>query len=272
MRSPSLQVAGLTLLRARPHWSRASPIRNSWTYFGTCRRPWAQRWPAWARRPSRRRLGSGSKASPPLGQLVAFDGFTFLTPLQRLLVDRMAVAREVVAIFPHRSEQGSAFQVIKRTYDPWWPTASGPLTSAVPGPSALSEAKEALFAVESRRISGDGSLRIQGYDDEHDEARACQEELARGIREFGRRKPPWPSSERVTPQTMAGDSGHHTRLAQLPATVGIGSTFKMQLGSWSRTVAVVPSDSLPPWRSTEQTSHLGRNLHWTGQNGILRSS
>lgn len=125
------------------------------------------------------------ESTPSLGQLLVLDGFTFLTPLQRLLVDRMAVAGDVVAIFPYRSEQGSAFQVMKRTYDPWWPPAREPLTSAVPGSSALAEAKEAFFAVESRQISADGSLRVQGYDHEHDEARACVEELARCVREFG---------------------------------------------------------------------------------------
>jgi hypothetical protein len=126
------------------------------------------------------------EGAPPLGRLLVLDGFTFLTPLQRLLVDRMAAAGDVVAIFPYRSEQRSAFEVMERTYEPWWPPLSEPLTSAVDPSSALSEAKGALFAAKTGRVSGDGSLRIQGYDHEHDEARACVVELARCVAEYGK--------------------------------------------------------------------------------------
>lgn len=170
---------------------------------------------------------------PPFGDLLVLEGFTFLTPLQRLMVERFSASgRAVIAIFPMRPEQPEAFRVMEDTYRRWWPPAPTSLTEGVQASTALSEVQERLFAGGQQCFSSDASLRVRGFDHEHEEVRACIEEVGRvrlGVRFGGRRarchRHPFPAAVRRAPAGGGGgrrypDPAGHPPTAASPHTCG----------------------------------------------------
>lgn len=69
---------------------------------------------------SARRLLSSDQ---PLAETVLLEGFTFLTPVQKYLLETQHRAgARVVVVAPYSEGQPRTFQAIRTTYDPWWDT------------------------------------------------------------------------------------------------------------------------------------------------------
>lgn len=93
---------------------------------------------------------------PDLGDVVVFEGFTFLTPLQELVIETAAGAgAEVVVLFPY--DDTERFEAVRATYERWW--GDGP----------------AVFASEPRPLP---TVEVEAYEHAHQEAAACVQRLA----------------------------------------------------------------------------------------------
>jgi hypothetical protein len=106
---------------------------------------------------------------PDLGRVLAMEGFTFLTPLQRHLIDTVAPRSDVHMFVPYRQEQSRLFEQVRRTYDAWWGTAEE-LSTPVHAALSVGASLDALYVTP---MPPGSPLELVQYPHVHDEVRAC---------------------------------------------------------------------------------------------------
>lgn len=117
----------------------------------------------------------------PLAPTVIFEGFTFLTPLQRFLLDQHKDSR-VVVIVPYSEAQSRAFAAIEHTYTDWWEDRAQLQTA--PFPSTPLGTLQTTFDAAPVAPEVAVGVQIRAFDHPHEEAasaiRAVAEALAQG--------------------------------------------------------------------------------------------
>lgn len=113
---------------------------------------------------------------------VVMEGFTFLTPLQQLFVQRcLDRGRSVYFIYPFVPDQSRGFAVMEQTYGPFADRSSIrqlPLRITPPATN-LSHLRRALFADTLTAVpSRDDTVDIKSFPHRHAEVAACVERIA----------------------------------------------------------------------------------------------
>lgn len=129
---------------------------------------------------------------PGIGKVVVMEGFTYLTPLQRMFVKQCrAQGAKVHLVFPYRKEQSHGYAVIKRTYgladerDPVFVHLS-------PSGTDLVRLQSLLFTGAQEAGANDQTIVLRSFSHRHREIAFCIGEIERLINE-----------EKVLPKEMA---------------------------------------------------------------------
>ncbi len=112
---------------------------------------------------------------------IVLEGFTFLTPLQRRLIevsDRPGV--QIYLLHPYRESQRYGFQIMDGTYAPWLVGGRAPrtLASVLSTPEGdLRSLQKALFGEDRPAAAGDGSVTTAAHGHRHQEVADCVRRL-----------------------------------------------------------------------------------------------
>lgn len=112
----------------------------------------------------------------PIQHLV-MEGFTFLTPLQRLLISSVSQRSTVHIVVPYRESQPRLFEQVRQTYDQWWDDDVDEWPTEVAGKDSLVAVQHAIFAGTGYPLSDDALTAVE-HPHVHDEVRACVGQIA----------------------------------------------------------------------------------------------
>ena len=103
---------------------------------------------------------------------LVMEGFTFLTPIQKSLISKVAARATVDVVAPYRTEQPQLFRQIRQTYADWWPPDPEVWVTKSSGEPALIKLKDSIFTGRNYPLTT-GPVSVRQHQHLHDEIRAC---------------------------------------------------------------------------------------------------